>query len=121
VDIADSLYLLLLYEVGYRDDEVGFVYLIRYLSDDKTALAVAHFIYLYFGADYCVSLTRAVRLFDAASAHDDSSRRIVGSRDIFHKLVDIDIGVVEKSYRTVDDLAQVVGRDTGRHTDRYTV
>ncbi len=55
---------------------------------------------------------------DAVAAHDRPAGGEVRARDDGHELVDGDVRVVDQHDDAVDDLAEVVRRDVGRHADR---
>ena len=54
---------------------------------------------------------------DAAAAQDDAAGREVRARHVLHQLVDGDLGIVDAGDAGVDHLAEIVGRDVGRHAD----
>ena len=121
VNIGYTLYSLLLYEVCHILYELCLVYLIRNFGNNYSRLAVVVFFYLCLSADYAVTFTRAVSVFDTRAAENVSSRRIVGRGYVFHKVFDVYIGIVEKRNGTVDNLSEVVRRNGRSHTYRNTV
>ena len=119
-DIGDALDTLVLDQVGDRLDQHRLVDLVGDFRDDDAASDVgarAVLLDLALGADDDIALSGAVRLADAAPAHDDAARREIGRGDILHQLVDGDIGIVDEGDGPVDDLCEVMGRDIGRHAD----
>ena len=90
--------------------------LVRHLGDDDLVAALALFD-LGDGAQADRALARAVGVDDALAPHDQRAGREVGALHELHELVGRGIGVVDQVDGGVDDLAQVVGRDVGRHAD----
>ena len=127
LDVGDALDALILDEVGYLDYQFFFIDLVRQLGNDYAlthkvaALADGIFLYLRFGADNDAALARFVRALDVRPAHDKSARRIVGRGQVLHQVFYRYLGIVDERVDGVDDLAEVVRRDIGRHTDGYTV
>ena len=117
-DIRDSLDLLVLHHVGDGLDEVRLVDLIRQFGhDDALARAVGKLLDIALRAEDDPAPARAVGLADCRPAHDDAPRWIVGRGDILQKIVHLEIGIVQQSDASVDDLAQIVRGDIGRHAD----
>ena len=50
--------------------------------------------------------------------HDDAAGREVRALDVGHQLLQAGVGIIQQAADAVDDLAQVVRRDVGRHADR---
>ena len=118
-DVADALELLLPDELGNLLDQPRLVHLIRNLGDDD-ALAVVLLVDLDFGArahgdGAAAGLIRAVNPLPPA---DEARGGEVWTGDELHQLGDGGVGVVDEVQRPVDDLAEVVRRDVGRHPDR---
>ena len=59
----------------------------------------------------------AVGLQDAVAAEDDGAGREVRALDDGGQCGEVEIGVVDQGHGGVDDLAQIVRRDVGRHAD----
>ncbi len=64
----------------------------------------------------------AVGLADAGPTADEARGREIGARDALHQpfqpLVGREVGALDEEREPVHDLAEVVGRDLGRHPDR---
>ena len=102
-------------------DKFRLVDLIRYLGDDDTALAVCHLFDFRLCAQHACASAGAIRLFDGMSAQHQRARREVGSGDIFHKIVNGCVGILQERDGSVYNLSEIV-RGNGRcHTDRDTV
>src|SRR5918997_2668698 len=61
------------------------------------------------------------RVLDAAQPDDHASRREVGPLDVLGDFLVVELGVLDECYGGVDDLAEVVRRDLGRHPHRDAV
>ena len=70
--------------------------------------------------DVDLALTGLVCLTDTAGAVDDCRGGEIGSLYVLHKLVNRAFGVLHSVNRAVNNLAEVVRGDVGRHTDRNT-
>ena len=77
-------------------------------------------LYLSLGANRYLAATGGVCGADAASAHNNSARGEVGSLNMLAYFRKVCIGVVDKATHTVYDLAEVMGRNFGCHTERNT-
>ncbi len=72
------------------------------------------------GADVDVSLAGHIRLIDPGGAVDIRPRRKIGAFDELHELAHARVGVIHQIDGAVDDLAEVMRGDIGRHTDGDT-
>ena len=115
--VADLGDLLGLHEVDDVVDQRGAVDLVRQLRDDDGAPVALELLGVRLGADADASAARAVGLFEAAGAEDDAAGREVRPLDELHEVVGGRLGVVDHVHDGVDDLAEVVRRDVGRHAD----
>src|SRR5690606_38279390 len=64
--------------------------------------------------------TGLVRGVDAGTAKDDAAGREVRTRDVLHQLRQLDLWIVDERNAAVDQLAQIVRRNVGRHADGNT-
>ncbi len=55
---------------------------------------------------------------DARLAHDEAAGREIGAGHQLDQLVDRDSGIIDEGAARIDHLAQIMGRDIGRHADR---
>ena len=117
VQVADALDALVLDKVGDALDQAGLVDHIGDLGDEDLKPPV--FLFHNFGTPAQRDFAAPGRVggADAAAPHNDAAGGEVGSLDVFHQPGKVDFGVVHQGDHTVDDLAQVVRRDVGRHTD----
>ena len=116
-DIGDSLNALFIDKVGDGLDQHRLVDHVGDLGEDD-----AVFVFLNLGgrADDDSTLTRFIRVADALGTVDGRIGREVGALDVLHQLRHGDVGVLHHGKRAVDDLAEVVRGDIGRHTDGDT-
>ncbi len=70
------------------------------------------------GAHHDPAAPGAIGLADTAHAVDESGGREIRPRHDLHQLLDPDQRVVDERQTGIDDLAQIVRRDIGRHADR---
>src|SRR5690606_27124394 len=94
------------------------VHLVGQLGDDDGDTAgLLVFLDVGAGAHVDAAAPGGVGLGDAARAVDDAGGREIRARDVVHQLADGELGVVDERDAAVDDLAQVVRRNVGRHAD----
>src|SRR5690606_9204451 len=114
--LRDAFDLFFLDELGDTFDQARFVHLIRQLGDDD-ALLTGALVFFDRGARTHVEFAaaRAIGLHDAGTTIDDAGGRKIGTRHVFHQLVDGDGGVGHHGDAGGDDLAHVVRRNVGGH------
>src|SRR5690606_20356028 len=97
------------------------VHLVRQLGDDEGGPPLGVLLDLHHGAHPDGPTARAVGVGDALRAEDLAARREVRALDALHqggeRLLLVGVRVVQRPDHAVDDLAQVVWRDVGRHPD----
>ena len=120
VDVRDARNLALLNEVGDAGNEVGLVDAVRNLGNDNLVVGIAA-LDLRLCTHNDASAARLVSLAHALQAIYVRTRREVGRLDVLHESVGVDIGIVNVCTAAVDNLAEVVGRHVGSHTDGDTV
>ena len=78
---------------------------------------------LYFGSgtNHDTAASCLVGILHTLNTINSGTCREVGSRNILHQSVGVDIRIVDVCTATVDHLAQVVGRNIGSHTYGNTV
>ena len=116
-DIADSLDLLLMHQVGDLLDQDRFVDLVGDLRHDDAAAAAAHLFHVRPGPHGDPAVTGQVGLPDAAVADNQAGGREIRPLDMLHQVLDGAFRVVNHADDAVDDFRQVVGRNIGRHAD----
>src|SRR6185312_13808195 len=116
-DVADALELLVLDELGHLLDEARLDHHVRDLGDDDRGAALLVLFDLGLAAHDDRAAAGLVGEVDALASEDEARGREVRPRDELHELVDGRSGVVDERDRAVDDLADVVRRDVGRHAD----
>ena len=115
---GDPVDQLFAHALGDALDQLRLVDLIRHLGEDERIPILADFLDMGFRAQDHGAAAGLVGGVRAGPAHDDSAGRKIRRRDIFHQLFNGDRTVVEISAAGVDDLAEIVRRDVGRHPDR---
>lgn len=115
-DRRDAGDALILHEFGDLLDELPLVDRVRNLGDDDLLDAVllddvGLRAQLYAAASGLVELAHRI-----AAANDRAGRKIRAGQ-VLHELVDRRLRIVEQTDRRVDDFAEVVRRDAGRHAD----
>jgi len=118
VQVADALNALVFYEVRNVLNEARLVDHIGDLGDDDLGTAVLLFLNGGAAAQGDLAAAGGVGGTDAAAAHDNAGSGEVRALDILHQAGQVDVRVVDIGHTAVNDLAQVVGRDIGGHTNR---
>ena len=116
-DLADPLDALILDQSRHGLDQQALIDAVGDFGDDDAALVLLD---LCLSAHDDASLTRQVGFLDSVDAVDGAVCGEVGALDEVHQLRDGAVRVIHSVHGGVNDLAQVMGRDIGRHTDRDT-
>ncbi|MNX79391.1 hypothetical protein D3C86_1110200 [compost metagenome] len=116
--IRDAVELLVLDQVGDLLDEGIGAHLVGQLGDDDRVLVALDLLDLGDGAQGDGAAAGGVGLVDALLAQDDGAGREVGALDVLDQVARGEAGLFDHRDQAVDDLAQVVRRDVGRHADR---
>ncbi len=118
-NLGDALDLLLANELRDARGDPRLVHLVGDLGDDDLLLLAApgRLLDVHARAHHDRAAAGAVRRFDAAAPEDEPRRGEVGPGDDADDVVDRSVGVTHQVHGRVDDLAQVVRRDVGRHAD----
>ena len=117
--LRDTLDRLLPHEVRYALEQAGLVDLVGQLrDDDRLATALVDLLELGAGADVDPTAAGLVGKDDLGGTVDDAGRREIRTRHQLHQLDETEVRVVDQRDAGVDDLAEVVWRDIGRHADR---
>ena len=121
LDIGDTLEAFILDKIRDILDQARLVHAVGDLGDDDLESAVLRLNDLGLSADNDLAAAGRIRGADARPTHDQTACREIGSRHTLHQIGDLGVGIVDQQTHCVDGLAEVVGRDVGRHTDRDTV
>ena len=130
-DIRDAGEALVLHELGDLLDERGLVHRVRELGDDDRIAVPAQLLVVGFGpGDHAPATLRVgsadrVHTLDRAGLYvpllvEAIDRAAAGEVRAGHCVAEVvggELGVVDQAFRGLDDLAQVVRRDVGRHAD----
>src|SRR3989338_5394487 len=123
--VADALELLLLHQVGNAADKLALVHAIRNGGDDDARFApsrlpagrqVVHDLRL--AAHDHRPFAAAVCMLDIRLIESDATQREIGAFDELEQIVGRRVRIVDEIDGGVDDLAEIVRRDIGRHPDR---
>ena len=120
VGVGDALQLPLLHQVGNILNELSLVHPVGNLGHHNLVVGLVA-LNLGLGAHHDASASRLVGVSHALYAIDIGARGEVGSLDIAHQSVGVDVGVVDIGAAAVNHLAQVVRRHIGSHTHGNTV
>ena len=123
VQIADAFHTFVFHQFCDLFDQTQFIDHVRDLCYHDTFSAVVFF-NLRCGTHNDLAAACSVSRTDAALAQDIRACGEVGAFDVFHQFFHIcfpaiDL-VIDHADDTIDDLAQVMGRDIGRHTNGDT-
>ena len=116
--IGDALDALLAHQFGDPLDQRRLVDLVGNLADDQRLAILAQLLDRDLGAHDDRAAAGRVSGADAGPTDDGGARREVGAGNVLHQFVERDVGLVHHRQQAVDRLAEVVGRDVGRHADR---
>ena len=117
-EVGDPLDAALVHERGDALDHARLVHLIGDLGDDDRLAVLAGLLDGRAAAHDHRAAARVIGLTDAGGADDHGAGGEVRPRHVLHQRVDRDLRVVEIGAGRIDDLAQIVRRDVGRHADR---
>ena len=118
-DLADALDLLLVDQLGHALLQGALVHLVGQLvDDDGLAVGLADRLEVGARAHDHASAAGAVALAHAMQAVDQRGGREVRRLHDVDQGLDVGFGVFEQLQAGVDDFAEVVRRDVGRHADR---
>ena len=100
--------------------KVGLVDTVGNLGDYNLIVSLGG-LNLSLGAHHNTAPTRLVGIANTLQTIDIGSCGEVGSRNVLHQPIGIDIGIVNIGAATINNLAQIVGRHIGSHTYGNTV
>ena len=116
-DVRDTLDTLFLDKICHTLNKHRLVHSIRNFRDEDSVMLL---IDLRLGAHHDTTLTSGVRFDDALRAVNGRVGREVRALDILHDVGNACIGILHIINGTVDDLAEIVRGNIGRHTYRDT-
>ena len=116
-DVGDALKALLVDLIGHILDEHALVDLIGDLRDDDALTVLAEFLQLGAGAHGHAAAAGGIGGADTGTAEDEAARRKIRAGEVFHKVGERGLGVIEDAQAGVDGLGEVVGRDIRCHAD----
>ncbi|GFI50255.1 hypothetical protein IMSAGC020_01461 [Lachnospiraceae bacterium] len=89
------------------------------LRDDQTALAALHLLDFHLAPDLNLSRPFFIDIQKVVLIHHDPACWEIRALDVLHQLFRTDLVILHVRLHCVDHFAQVMSRDTGRHTYRY--
>ena len=113
--LGNAVDLLLVHAVGNRLAEHTLVDPVRDFGKDDVPLVLVN---LRARPHHDVSLARQVRLFNPVDPVNDGGGGEIRTFDVFHQFIHRAVGVIHAVIHRVDDLAEVVRWNIGRHADR---
>ena len=113
----NALDLLLAPEFPDALDHDGLVHLVGNLADDDDLAVAAQRLDLDLAAHDDRAAAGVIGRADALMAEDDAAGREVGTGDDADQVLDAQRRIVDQRDAGVDHLAEIVGRDVGRHAD----
>ena len=116
-DIGNPVNPFVFDQVGNSLNNTGFVDHVGNFGDDNRLPSFCVFLNIRFCTQGQFAAASRICAADSASAHDNTAGREVRAFNIVHQLVQTDVRVVDNRVNCVTDLAQVMGRDIGRHTN----
>ncbi|MHC2325876.1 hypothetical protein ACVI3S_003896 [Bradyrhizobium diazoefficiens] len=116
--VADALDLLFLDQLGDALDHRRLVHLVGDLGDDERLALLADGLDRDLAAHDDRAAAEMIGGADARASENDAAGREIRSRHDVDELVDGERWVVDQRDAGVDDLAEIVRRDVGRHADR---
>ena len=115
--VGDALDLLIAHQLGDALDHGRLVHLVRDLGDDDRLALLAHGLEGDLAAHDDRAAAGVIGVTDAAAAEDDAAGREVRPRHDANQIVDAQGRIVDQRVAGVDQLAEIVRRDVGRHAD----
>ena len=115
-EVVNALDTLLLYKQAYAFEQSLLTEHERYLVDDD-AVSALYLLEMCAASEDYLSSSCSISGTYACSAHDYTACWEVGSLYVLHELFKGAVGVLDKELQSVYDLAQIVGRYIGSHTN----
>ena len=116
--LGDAFDELVAHAFGDALDQLRLVDLIGDLGEDDRLAVLADLLDMRFCPQDHRAAAGLVGGVAAGPADDDPAGRKIRRRHVFHQFFDGDGTIVEIGAAGVDDLAEIVRRDVGRHADR---
>ena len=115
--VGDALDLLLAHQFGDALDHGGLVHLEGNFGDDDRFAILADGVDRDLAAHHDRAAAEMIGRADALASEDDAAGREIRSRHDVDEIVDRQRGIVDQRHAGVDDFAEIVRRDVGRHAD----
>ena len=115
--VGDALDLLLAHQFADALHHGGLVHLVGNFRDDDGFAILADGVDRDLAAHHDRAAAEMIGRADALAAEDDAAGREIRSRHDVDEVVDAERGIVDQRHAGVDDFAEIVRRDVGRHAD----
>ena len=116
LNVGNALDPLILCQIGNGLHQTGLVHHVRnFRHDDR--LPSANLFEMSLSAERQLALTGGIRRTDTAFAHENAAGGEVRSLHTGHQFVHGAVRIFHQHVNAVNDLAQIMGRDIGCHTD----
>ena len=106
-----------LHQFGDALDHGGLVHLVGNFGDDDRFAVLADGVDRDLAAHHDRAAAEVIGRADALAAEDDAAGRKIRSRNDVDEVVDDERGIVDQRDASVDDFAEIVRRNIGRHAD----
>ena len=116
-DVGNALDALVAHQLGHLLDHRRLVHLERDFGDDDRLAVAAHLLDRNLAAHDDRAAPGRIGAVDAGAAEDDAAGREVRAGNDLHQFRQVHRRIVDQRDRAVDDLAEIVRRDVGRHAD----
>ena len=116
--VGDALDLLLAHQFGDALHHGGLVHLVGDFRDDDGFAILADGVDRDLAAHHDRAAAEMIGGADALTSEDDAAGRKIRARHDVDEIVDPERGIVDQRHAGVDDFAEIVRRDVGRHADR---
>ena len=114
---GDTLDLLLAHQFGDTLDHGGLVHLVGNFRDDDGFAVLAEGLDLHLAAHHDRAAAEMIGRANALASEDDAAGRKIRSRNDIDQFVDRQPGIFDQRHAGVDDFAEIVRRNVGRHAD----
>ena len=112
-----SLENFLVHQLGDALDQRRAIHVVRNFGDDDLFAIALEFLDAGFAAHFHAAAAGLEILPNAAHAADGAAGRKIRALHVLHQLVERDVGIVDLRADAIDDFAEIVRRNVGRHAD----
>ncbi len=116
--IGDALDLLLAHQITDPRDHGGLVHLVGNFGDDDRFAVLADRVDLDLPAHHDRAAAEMIGRANALTSEDDAAGRKIRTGNDAHEVIDAERRIVDQRHAGVDDFAEIVRGNVGRHADR---